>query len=1018
MNGNVSSLLTPVHSDASPRETAERRSFAMVRRRHPYLFTSLGILLVGIAYFASGRFGLSLAFLNASASAVWPPTGLALAALLLFGYGLWPGIFCGAFFVNLLTQGSALTSFAIASGNTLEALLAAWLINRFVNGCRSFDRTANVFKFAFLAATLSTFVSATVGVTSLHFAGSVKPGEFWPVWTTWWIGDLVSNLIVAPLLLICFGSRVERPPSWRNLVEAAALLLAVVIIGKLVFFLEIPFGPRNEPLEYLAIPPLVWAALRFGQFGAITSAAAMSAIAIWGTLGNFGPFAGPDPNKSLLLLQAFMGTITLTALALAAVTSERKRAEQRLHVQDAVSRILLEAPGLRDATPKILQAFCEVGGWEFGAIWHFDPDGSELRCLDTWSAPSLRTSEFQTITRKQAFAQGIGLPGTVWRTGKPLWIPNVTRISNFPRAPYAAREGLRAAFGFPFKSGDNILGVIECFSPEVRQPDENFLRMLDSIGSQLGQFVERKRAEEAYRASAERLNLALAAADLGDWSWDADSDLVMFSPRAAEIFGIPPGPHMTWTKMQTLLHDEDRERARKEVERSIATQGRYDIEYRLNRADGTQVWVAALGRARYDSTGRPIGMFGVVEDITARKRLEQALRDSEQRFRGLMEQAPFSVQLFAPDGRTTAVNRAWEDLWGVNLQQIGDYNVLKDSQLDATGISAYVRRAFDGHPVEIPPIEYDPNKTLPDRTRHKDARRWVAAVAYPLKNPDGAVREVVLIHQDITARKRAEEMLASEARHLESLVQERTAKLHETIAELESYSYSVSHDMRSPLRAMQAYAEVLQKEYAAGLDAAGRHYVNRIASSADRLDRLITDVLAISRLNRAEIDLENVSLDRLVEDIIQHYPALHEANIEVAKNLGEVLAAETLLSQAIANLLTNAVKFVRPGAKPFVRIWSEKLVSAADAQSDTAEKQVLPAAIRLNIQDNGIGIALKDHQRIFDIFSRVHSEKEYEGSGIGLSIVKKAIERIGGSVGLQSALGEGSTFWIDLPAAN
>jgi PAS domain S-box-containing protein len=142
-----------------------------------------------------------------------------------------------------------------------------------------------------------------------------------------------------------------------------------------------------------------------------------------------------------------------------------------------------------------------------------------------------------------------------------------------------------------------------------------------------------------------------------------------------------------------------------------------------------------------------------------RYRAEEALRQSEERFRGLMEQAPFSIQIFSPDGRTVQVNRAWEELWGVTFAQIADYNVLQDPQLETKGVAPYLRRAFAGEPTTIPAIQYDPEETLPERSRYPDARRWVSAVAYPLKDATGQVREVVLVHEDITARRRAEERL-------------------------------------------------------------------------------------------------------------------------------------------------------------------------------------------------------------------------------------------------------------------
>jgi signal transduction histidine kinase len=169
-------------------------------------------------------------------------------------------------------------------------------------------------------------------------------------------------------------------------------------------------------------------------------------------------------------------------------------------------------------------------------------------------------------------------------------------------------------------------------------------------------------------------------------------------------------------------------------------------------------------------------------------------------------------------------------------------------------------------------------------------------------------------------------------------------------------------------------------------------------------------------LSRGDIDLTPVDLDHLVAEITYQYPSLQNAEIDIAKNLGIVRAAEALLTQAIANLLTNAVKFVPPGVKPVIRVWSETVPASGPRENQSASAST-PPSIRLFIQDNGVGIDARDHERIFSMFTRVYSDKDYEGTGIGLSIVKKAIERMDGSIGLQSELGKGSTFWIGLPAA-
>lgn len=288
-------------------------------------------ILAGV-YFALGKLGLSLAFVHPSATAVWPPTGITLAALLVLGYGVWPGVFLGAFLVNLTTAGTVGTSLGIAAGNTLEGLVGAYLVNRFANGRQAFDRPKDILKFVILAGMMSTMVSATLGVTSLSLGGFAAWTSYRSIWLTWWLGDLAGDLLIAPVLLLW---SLEPRPGWRRtqVLEALLLLLFLYLVGQVVFggFLSVEMS--RYPLEFVCIPFLIWAAFRFGTREAATANLILAGIAIRKTLQGFGPFAGDHPNESLLLLQAFMGVTSVMALSLSAVISERARAQEELRRQ-------------------------------------------------------------------------------------------------------------------------------------------------------------------------------------------------------------------------------------------------------------------------------------------------------------------------------------------------------------------------------------------------------------------------------------------------------------------------------------------------------------------------------------------------------------------------------------------------------------------------------------------------------------------------------------------------------------
>ncbi|HEX4001777.1 MAG TPA: MASE1 domain-containing protein [Candidatus Acidoferrales bacterium] len=286
------------------------------------------ICILAAVYYVAGKLGLSLAFIHPSSTAVWPAAGITLAAFLILGYRVWPAIFIGAFLVNITTAGSVLTSLAIAGGNTLEGLVAAWLIIHFANGRSAFDRASDAFRFAAFGWA-STAIAATIGVTALVLGGYAPRAHYAQIWSTWCLGDAVGDLLVAPLLILWIANFRIRF-NWREYAELFGLTGGLVLTAQIVFWgLFVP-APRNYPLEYLCIPFLIWAAIRFGQREAATVAAILSGIAIGGTLRGFGPFAIGSKNGSLLLLQAFMGIISSMALALAAMSAERKRVEEQV----------------------------------------------------------------------------------------------------------------------------------------------------------------------------------------------------------------------------------------------------------------------------------------------------------------------------------------------------------------------------------------------------------------------------------------------------------------------------------------------------------------------------------------------------------------------------------------------------------------------------------------------------------------------------------------------------------------
>jgi diguanylate cyclase (GGDEF)-like protein len=293
----------------------------------------LGIILaLAAVYFVAGKLGLRLAVVNASASAVWPPTGIALAACLIFGRRVWPGVLLGAFLVNVTTAGSALTSLGIAIGNTLEVLAASYLVERWAGGRAAFDRARDVLAFALLAGLAATTVSASVGTLSLVLGGLARWSDAGAIWLTWWLGDGGGSLVVAPLILL-WSAPASAPWDDRQVLEGAALLAASVVIGEIALgSLLLPWTGGGRPLTFLCMPLFLWAAFRFGRRGAAVVVTIEYAIAVEATLHGLGAFSRASLTESFLLLQVFTCVASVTTMMMAALVSERRRAEARLTV--------------------------------------------------------------------------------------------------------------------------------------------------------------------------------------------------------------------------------------------------------------------------------------------------------------------------------------------------------------------------------------------------------------------------------------------------------------------------------------------------------------------------------------------------------------------------------------------------------------------------------------------------------------------------------------------------------------
>lgn len=529
---------------------------------------------------------------------------------------------------------------------------------------------------------------------------------------------------------------------------------------------------------------------------------------------------------------------------------------------------------------------------------------------------------------------------------------------------------------------------------------------------------DRQQTEEALRQSLERWSLALAASKMGDWNWDTGTDLVNFSERAAEIFGIPPGPHMTWSNMRNLLHPDDRDRTRIAVEDAIATHSDYDIEYRVMRSDETTVWVAAKGRPYYDEIGQVLGMMGVVQDISDRKQkdveiamLNRNLQNRVDDLQTLFEVIPIGILITEdPEFKLIRPNPAFAQILGIGTHGNASwtppepilappYKIFRDGKELTPEETPLRYAAIHGVPVEQAEVEI---------VRDDGARFNLFGYAAPLFDDQGQVRGAVGAFLDITERKQAEaerEQLLERERQARAVAVREAARSADANRIKDEFLAVLSHELRTPLNPILGWTKLLRT---GKLDAEKAALaLETIERNAKLQTQLIEDLLDISRILRGKLTLkvEVVDLVATIEAARETMRLAAEArSIQISTQLAPtpnpIMGDPNRLQQVVWNLLSNAVKFTAVGGRVDITLQTVDL----DAQ--------------IIVKDTGKGINPNFLPYVFDTFRQADgtTTRNFGGLGLGLAIVRQIVELHGGYVTAESpGDGLGSTFTVHLP---
>ncbi|XGV94266.1 MAG: PAS domain-containing protein (plasmid) [Leptolyngbya sp. BL-A-14] len=503
----------------------------------------------------------------------------------------------------------------------------------------------------------------------------------------------------------------------------------------------------------------------------------------------------------------------------------------------------------------------------------------------------------------------------------------------------------------------------------------------------LTDITERKQAEEALRNLSDRLTLAVKSGAIAIWDWNIPEDILTWDDRMYELYGTTPDAFTSvYEAWANSVHPDDRPLAEADILKALAGEKDYEHEFRVIHPDGTIHFIKAYALVQRNAQGEPQELIGINYDTTARKQAELEKQQLQARLQFVLASSPAVIFTCAPEGDYAAT------FISDNIQELVGYtpaDFLSESGFwanhihpeDAPRIFAGLASLFDqGHHTH----EY--------RFLHKNGSyRWMWNGLRLVRDAEANVSEIVGYFVDITDRKQVEQAL-----------QQLTLDLQRSNQELEQFAYVASHDLQEPLRAITSYTQLLAKRYQGQLDAKADRYIDYVVDGAARMQQLIRDLLAYSRVGRYELKLRPTDCNAVLEQVKNDLQvAIAESNAVITVDALPTIPADAAqVTQLFQNLIGNALKY-HGQAVPIIRI------SASQQGNEWS----------FSIQDNGIGIEPQYAERIFEIFQRLHTRREYEGTGLGLAICKKIVERHHGRLWVESQLGQGATFCFTLPAS-
>jgi PAS domain S-box-containing protein len=1026
------------------------------------------VAALALVYGVAARLSLFLAFQNTNASPVWPPSGIAFAALLFFGYRLWPGVALGAFAANVLTfidHDAPMTlgisaSMVIGAANAIEAVLGVYLLRRFVRMRNPFHQISDVFKFCAIAGAMC-LVPSLVGPLVLAALGLIAWSIAPTASFTWWMGDVTGLIMLSPFFLMWYQNLSEtkksQPWNWRNFAEMIGFTVLLFAVTFTIFEGTLRLSVLNYPASYLLVPIIVLAAFRFGRNGVGWSIPVISGLAVWGTINGYGPFVREDLNQSLLFLQTFIAVIALTGLILAAALREKDKAQAilRRNQEDLADFFENATIGLHRVSPEgIIQ-------WA---------NKAELKMLGY--APE----------------EYIDHPVIKFHVDQE----KITEVLNRLKKGEAVHD---------------FEAQLRCKDGGVRDVvmDSNVMMENGKIVYARGftrDVTDRKQIEKVLYAQEKWFRTLIENSTDIITLVNAEGAILYSSPSTTRILGYRLEEYIGRNIFE-FVHLDELEAITGLFGQVLQKPGNFvSSECRYRHKNGSWLWLeGSASNMVADESIRAVVIN--CRDITARKRAEEALRQSEERLHGIFESSKDAIAYVGLDGSILDVNEGFVQLTGYEKKELlgkrrfvdltpqeyhlrdeevfhsvlatGQWNeyekeyVRKDGLRVPVLVTTFLVRGSDNKPAGLAAIVKD----ITERKKAEEERFRLAAIvdsssdAIIGKTLDGTItswnrgaQELYGYSSDEMIGRQISILIPSDHPHELSEIVYRLKKgqsinqmesvrvckdgrnitvsltispiknaqgkiigastigrditerkrieqqLQETARLKSEFTSTVSHELRTPLAISKEALSLLLREKVGPVSVKQNEILKIASTNIDRLCFLIDDILDFSKIEAGKMEIHKESLDVI--------PIVEESC------KGWKLRAD--FKKIALNMTAPEGPLVLPVDKiRFLQILSNLLNNAAKFTPEGGRIEIAvedqPDAVKFSVSDSGPGIAPDDLPKLFQKFQqlkRTHGPGA-RGTGLGLSIVKSLVELHGGEIAVKSALGKGSNFMFRLP---